>query len=86
MWTGEPDSGVRHALAAEWAGEPDSGARHALARSDILGGDVREPVGVPLSRERWQDGLAPAELAFEDMPRAAVRFTYFARHWRWRWR
>ena len=23
--------------------------------------------------------MAPAELAFEDMPRAAVRFTYFAK-------
>ena len=28
---------------------------------------------------RRNDGLAPAELAFEDMPRAAVRFTCFAK-------
>ena len=60
-------------------GEPDCGARHALARSDILGGDVCGRCGLPLGRMRRNCGLAPAELAFEDMPRAAVRFTYFAK-------
>jgi len=77
---GEPDCGARHALGAEWTGEPDCGARHALARSDILGGDVCGRCGFPLGRMRRNCGLAPAELAFEDMPRAAVRFTYFAKN------
>ncbi len=61
-------------------GEPECGARHALARSDILGGDARKRCRSPLGGERRNDGLAPAELAFEDMPRAALRFPYFARN------
>jgi len=69
---GEPDCGARHALGAEWTGEPDCGARHALARSDILGGDVCGRCGLPLGRMRRNCGLAPAELAFEDMPRAGT--------------
>ena len=36
-------------------------------------------VGVPLPYRRRSGGLAPAELAFEDMPRGAHRNTYFAR-------
>ena len=60
-------------------GEPACSARHALARSDILGGDAWKRCRLPHARERRNDGLALAELAFEDIPRAAVRFTYFAK-------